>query len=219
MINDIKQLVSTCRDCIRVLQSQLANPMVTSPPSSHFGFPMQHIGLDLFSFGGKDYLICIDHWSGYPFYQLLCSLISNAILKILTSWFNLFGWPSSIRSDGGPQFCGEFRCFCEKHGIRHELSAPYNPKSNGLAEAGVKSVKNILRKCASSGADPDFMLYECPNVPRSDGYRGGGKLASLLPVQQLSSYMWISGLSSSWLFSSLSQEFSSFAIYGDNFSP
>ena len=42
MTNDIKQLASTCHDYIRVLQSQPANPMVTSPPSSHFGFPMQH---------------------------------------------------------------------------------------------------------------------------------------------------------------------------------
>ena len=23
----------------------------------------------------KDYLICVDHWSGYPFYHLLCSLM------------------------------------------------------------------------------------------------------------------------------------------------
>ena len=60
--------------------------------------------------------------------------------------------------------------FCDLHQIRHELSAPYNPKSNGLAEAGVKSVKNILRKSGSSGADADSMLYEWRNVPRSDRY-------------------------------------------------
>ena len=158
MTNDIKQLVSTCPDCISVLPSQPANPMVTPSPSSHF------------SFGGKDYLICVDHWSGYPFYQLLRSLTLDFILKILTSWFNLFGWPSSIRSDGGPQFHGDFSRFCEKHSIRHELSAPYDPKSNGLAEPGVKSVKNILRKSLSSGSDTDFMLYEWCNVPRSDDY-------------------------------------------------
>ena len=87
-----------------------------------------------------------------------------------TTWFNLFGWPSSIRSDGGPQFRGEFTRFCETNKISHELSAPYNPKSNGLAEAGVKSVKNILRKSMSSGSNADFMLYEWRNVPRSDGY-------------------------------------------------
>ena len=64
MTNNIKQMVSTCQDWIRVLPSQPANPMVTPSPSTHFGFPMQHIGLDLYSYAGKDYLICVDHWSG-----------------------------------------------------------------------------------------------------------------------------------------------------------
>ena len=131
---------------------------------------MQHVGLDLFSFGGKDYLICVDHWSGYPLYQLLQSTTSDSVTRCLLFWFNLLGWPSSIRSDGGPQFRGNFSTFCNKHDIRHELSAPYNPKSNGLAKAGVKSVINILKKCVSSGADADFMLYKWRNVPRADGY-------------------------------------------------
>ena len=163
-------MVSSCVECLRVLPSQTANPMSTASPSSHFGFPMQHVGLDLFSFGGKYYLICVDHWSGYPVYQLLCSTASDSVIRCLSSWFNLLGWLSSIRSDGGPQFWGDFTSFCAKHGIWHELSAPYNPKSNGLAEAGVKSVKNILKKCVSSGADSDYMLYEWRNVPRADGY-------------------------------------------------
>ena len=166
MTNDIKQLVSTCPACIKVLPSQPANPMVTPSPSSHFGFPMQHVGLDLFSYANKDFL-CVDHWSGYPLYHHLKSLTSESVLKILTNWFNLFGWPSSIRSDGGPQFRGEFSRFCTSHSITHQVSAPYNPKSNGLAEAGVKSVKNILRKCATSGSDAEYMLYEWRNVPLS----------------------------------------------------
>ena len=75
MTNDIKQLVSSCPAC-KVLPSQPANPMVTPSPLSHFGYPMQHIGLDLFSYANKDYLICVDHWSGYPFYHQLRSLLS-----------------------------------------------------------------------------------------------------------------------------------------------
>ena len=104
---------------------------------------MQHVGLDLFSFGGKQHLICVDHWSGYPIYSVLCTLSFESIIKVLTGWWNFLGWPTSIRSDGGPQFCGDFPKFCLKKNIKHELSAPYNPKSNGLAEADVKSVKNI----------------------------------------------------------------------------
>ena len=153
MTNDIRQMVSSCVECSRVLPSQPANPMSTASPSSHFGFPKQHVGLDLFSFGGKDYLICVDTGVVTPstsYYALQP--------RCLSSWFNLLGWLSSIRSDGGPQFRGDFTSFCTKHGIRHELSAPNNPKSNGLAEAGVKSVKNILKKCVSSGADSDYML-------------------------------------------------------------
>ena len=136
----------------------------------HFGFPMQHVGLDLFSFGGKDYLICVHQWSGYPVYQLLRSTTSDSVIRCLSSWFNLLGWPSSIRSDGGPQFRGNFSAFCTKHGVQHEVSAPYNPNSNGLAEAGIKSVKNMLKKCVSLGADSDFMLYEWRNIPCADGY-------------------------------------------------
>ena len=39
-----------------------------------------------------------------------------------------------------------------------------------MAEAAVKSVKNILRKSSDSNADPRAMLYAWNNVPRSDGY-------------------------------------------------
>ena len=61
MINDIKQLVSRCAACVRVLPSQPFNALSTPPPSTHLGYPMQHVGLDLFSYGGKQYLICVDH--------------------------------------------------------------------------------------------------------------------------------------------------------------
>ena len=120
---------------------------------------MHHVGLDLFSYGGKQYLICVDHWSGYPLYSLLRSLSTDSIIAILTNWLNILGWPSSIRSDGGPQFRGPFYSFCNKNNISHELAAPYNPKSNGLAEAAVKSVKSILRKSSTSNVDPHSMLY------------------------------------------------------------
>ena len=56
---------------------------------------------------------------------------------------NDYGWPTHIRTDGGPQFWSEFKEFCTAHGITHELSSPYNPESNGLAEAAVKSLKRL----------------------------------------------------------------------------
>ena len=63
--------------------------------------PMDTIGTDLFSQAGKDYLIAVDRFSGY----IMCSdIIKNTnsanIIKILNNWFNILGFPKTIRSDG-----------------------------------------------------------------------------------------------------------------------
>jgi hypothetical protein len=89
----------------------------------------------------------------------------------MTSWFNTFGWPAVIRTDGGPQFRTEFSDFCEKHGISRDdgPSLPYNPQSNRLAESGVKQVKHLLAKCKVTGQDFGSAFLEYQNAPRADG--------------------------------------------------
>ena len=121
----------------------------------------------MFEFGGSQHIVCFDQWSGYPMYQKMNSMTSLAVIKVLTSWFNTFGWPNVIRSDGGPQFCSEFVQFCDENGIRHELSSPYNPRPNGLAESGAKIVKNLLLKCMSERGDMQRVLYEWRNMPKA----------------------------------------------------
>ena len=75
-----------------------------------------------------------------------------------------------MRSDGGPQFLGPFKAWCQDNNIIHELSSPYNPRGNGLAEAAVKNVKHLLQKCSISRESANKALYSWRNVPRSDGY-------------------------------------------------
>ena len=60
--------------------------------------------------------------------------------------------------------------FCADNGIKHEVSAPYNPCLNGLAELGVKIVKSILVKCLGEGKDVQRPLYEWRNAPRAHGF-------------------------------------------------
>ena len=170
MTKDIKTVVDNCNECQERRPKQPTNPRVTDPPSSAFGAPMAHVGLDLFDFAGKKHLICVDKWSGYPLYKRLNSTTTQSIINVLETWFNTLGWPSNIRSDGGPQFLGPFRQWCQKNHIVHELAAPYNPKSNGLAEAAVKNVKLLLSKCSVTKEDPQRALYYWRNVPRKDGY-------------------------------------------------
>ena len=83
--------------------------MSTDPPSASYGPPMAHVGVDLFEFSGKQYLICVDKWSGFPVYKQLNTVTTRAVIGILEEWFNILGWPSTIRSDGGPQFLGPLK--------------------------------------------------------------------------------------------------------------
>ena len=92
-----------------------------------------------------------------------------AILIKLTNWFNILGWPKKIRTDGGPQFRSEFDNFCKSFYIHLELSSPYHPESNGLAEAAVKNAKNLLKKCDITGQNFQRSLSVFRNMPRSDG--------------------------------------------------
>ena len=131
---------------------------------------MAHVGVDLFEFAGKQFLICVDKWSGFPVYKQLNTVTTRAVISALEDWFNILGWPSTIRSDGGPQFLGPFKAWCENNNILHELSSPYNPKGNGLAEAAVKNVKHLLQKCSVTRESANKALYSWRNVPRIDGY-------------------------------------------------
>ena len=64
-------------------------------------------------------------------YHKLQSTTSASIINTLSDWFNLLGWPRSIRSDGGLQFRSEFSDFGQKYQIRHEVSSLYNPRPMG----------------------------------------------------------------------------------------
>ena len=158
MLNDVKQLVEGCMTCRKHRPSLPVNKRTTPAPSSYMGPPMGHVGVDLFDFGGNKFLVCVDQWSGYPLYQKLTSTTTSSVLKTLSSWFNVLGWPRSIRSDGGPQFRGEFSSFCEKNKIKHELSSPYNPRSNGLARENGLSV--WIDESEMSGGDKLYKKLE-----------------------------------------------------------
>ena len=78
--------------------------------------------------------------------QPLRNLDTKAVTTILEDWFLEHGKPVSIRSDGGPQFRGEFRRWCTGLHIEHELSSAYHHESNGHAENAVKEMKHLLGK-------------------------------------------------------------------------
>ena len=75
-----------------------------------------------------------------------------------------------MRSDGGPQFRSEFKQFCSNNKSEHEVSSPYYPESNGLAEMGVKMAKSLLRKVGTDQKAVAHALQEWRNAPRAEGF-------------------------------------------------
>ena len=190
MNNDIKQAINNCDECAKLQPSQQKLTMLESQSYSETA-PMDTIGTDLFSHAGKDYLVAVDRFSGY----ILCSeKLTNTnsanIIKTLNNWFNILGFPKTIRSDGGPQFRSEFDEFCKNNNINHELSSPYNPSSNGLAEQAVKTAKHLLIKCSAENSNFQSALQMWRCVPQKSGFSPaelffGRRQRSLLPTLQL----------------------------------
>ena len=103
MLNDVKQLVQSCITCRKYLPSQPVNQRTTPLPSSYMGPPMGHVGVDLFDFGGKKCLVCVDQWSGYPVFSkseldTYCQHSSSVNWLVSRSWMaalhQVRWWPS-----------------------------------------------------------------------------------------------------------------------------
>jgi len=112
----------------------------------------------------------VDGYSGFTFADRLTSLTTASIISKLQNWFRDFGYPTLIRTDGGPQFRAEFKQYCKSIGATKETSSPYYPQSNGLAESAVKQAKHLLSKHnGNMSAFLDALLI-WRNTPKSFGF-------------------------------------------------
>ena len=130
---------------------------------------MNHVGTDLFDAIGKKWIVLVDRYSGYAWMSELKRTDMATVLGQLSDWFTGVGWPTSIRSDRGPQFRTEFSLFCSQHGIKHKLSSPYNSELNGLAEAAVKNIKSIITRCNKEGENIKLAIATWRNMAQMDG--------------------------------------------------
>ncbi len=157
MNNEVAQHVASCDPCQVFAPSKAKNMDFLETKAER---PMESISADLFEAAGKQYLILVDRYSSFPFVERLNKTTTEAVTTRMLGIFQMFGFPSTLKSDQGPQFRGPFQAFCKEHGINHETSSPYNPQSNGQAEAAVKNTKTLLKKVNYNWADFNKALLE-----------------------------------------------------------
>ena len=151
----INQTREQCNTCWRMAPSQ-----PNLPPADPFipSYPFEAIAADYCDLEGHHYLITVDRFSNWPEIIKVSSGSTNSgsigLIKALKKCFATFGVPEELSSDNGPEFIAkDTEDFLHRWGVRHRRSSAYNPRSNGRAEAAVKSMKRLLTDNISTSGD------------------------------------------------------------------
>ena len=123
----------------------------------------------------------------------------KTLIHTCKKWFSQYGVPSTISSDGGPQFRSyEFQKFLKKYSVKHRMSSPYNSQSNGHAEINVKAMKQLILKITDNGniENENFLtaILEYRNTPKHNVLSPaeiimGHQLRSSIPIHQNSKWI------------------------------
>ena len=141
----IEQLAHKCSGCRKYRKKPIPAPLCPWPYSRR---PMERVHIDYCEYRGKMLLIMVDSFSKYYWCHIMNNdTTANKTLAVLFGWFCERGFPTTLVSDNGPQFTSkEFEERTKKWGVKHLLTPPYHPASNGLAERAVGTVKSHLKK-------------------------------------------------------------------------
>ena len=147
-----------CKECLICQRTGKPNQKISPAPLvkiPHLPEPFAILQVDVVgplprTRKGHEYLLTlVDTATRYvnavPLRKVSAGVISNHLL----TFFSCFGFPVKIQTDGASYFCGkQFDEFCKSYGIRHAVSSPYHPQSQGAVERSHQTMKSLLRKFA-----------------------------------------------------------------------
>lgn len=162
MTKQITEIVESCRICEKFARNNAREPL---KPDVLPRFPFHITGMDLFEYGGKDYVSILDSYSNYLVSIPLENKTSGHIIKKIKNCFEIIGFPSVIRADNSPFASQEFKQYAEENNIQFKFSSPRYAQSNGLAEKGVAIAKNILKRCIEAKDNYQSLILEYNNTP------------------------------------------------------
>ncbi|XP_049880164.1 uncharacterized protein K02A2.6-like [Pectinophora gossypiella] len=163
MSADIERVVASCEACAR---HRAALPRQPLQPHAVPDRPWQVLAADIFEIRDKRYLLVVDYYSKYVEIAQIQNLQSGTTIKALKDSFSRFGIPEKIITDNGTQFSSEeFKLFSRTWEFIHETSSPLYPRSNGLAERNVRTVKLLMIKAEETGEDWQLAVLNFRNSP------------------------------------------------------
>lgn len=164
MSTQIESMIGKCETCNKFRNSNQREPLIHHEIPH---LPWQKLGMDILTFGGKDYLLIVDYLSKYPELAHMKNKSSSCVIEILKAQFSRHGIPQIVVADNVPFNSIECKNFAKEWNFTILPSSPRYPVSNGLAERNVQTIKNLLRKSLESGSDIHNALMEFRNTPVS----------------------------------------------------
>ena len=166
MVNEIVDIVSNCGACMENRNYQTSEELIPHEIPSN---PWEKVGTDLFQLKNKNYLIVVDYTSKYFEVSALPNTLASTVIQHTKSIFARFGIPKTVMSDNGPQFAArEYKEFAREWGFYHDTPSSKYPKSNGLVERTIQTVKKTIKKALQSGDDPCLALLALRSTPGTD---------------------------------------------------
>ena len=164
----IEEMANACDGCRKFRRKPAPAPLCPWPYSRR---PMERVHIDFCEYKGKQLLVMVDSYSKYIWTHVMNNdTTAIKTLAILYGWFcERPGFPTTLVSDNGPQFTAkEFADKMTKWGIKHILTPPYHPASNGLAERAVGTIKMHLKKM-DSPVNPIELYVNLKTIQRVHG--------------------------------------------------
>ena len=159
---DIKAVVATCAVCQTFRDAEQKEPLKPHPAPMR---PWQKVGVDVFAFRGREYLLTVDYLSGFFEIDRLPSKRAADIIYCLKMHFAPHGFPMEVFSDNQPFNSAEFRRFEQQYDFKHSTCSPHFPQSNGKVENCVRTVKRLMEKTLEDHQDIFLSLLAWRNTP------------------------------------------------------
>lgn len=162
MTAELTEIVRQCNTCQETQQAAQKEPMMTYPIPL---LPWQSVASDCLEVKGQYYVVITDLYSDYIALAELPNLTTATLIKQMKPIFATHGTPAVLITDNGPNYASqEFKSFTEEWDIQHITSSPHHHKSNGKAEAAVKTAKKIIKRAKKTGQDVWKAMLEWRNA-------------------------------------------------------
>ena len=160
---DISDYVNWCTICTKHKASPPAQPML---PQNIPDGPWQDIAADYMTHNGQEYLIICDAFSKYPFAYKTTTKSAQSLCAHLLELISQYRPPSMLYTNNGPPFTSEeltefLMCQC----IKHSISSPHLPRSNGFIECQIRIIKTVLNTALPAKKPLGTVLLNLRSTP------------------------------------------------------